>query len=319
MNEPELLKIDHVAVAEVDARDRLRPVSEAGVESLIASIRELGVMKDAIHVRRRKNGQLTLIAGGHRLEAARRLGWEKIPAKIWAGVTDDWARMMELDDNLAGAEMDPLDTAVFLAHRKRLYEKLHPETVAKTGAALAAARWNAADIGSVASFATATAQKFGMTERHIRRMIAAGGMLHAGEIARLRAAPRKITLADLQALSKVSAPERYHVVAALAEGRVKSAAEGRRDWASSQPGAPTAAVKDPVKEALKALSRAWDQAPEAARMMFIASHEPALSSRLQRHRDGVIINRKLGLDDDADAAEKVIATRFGPTSNEAAE
>jgi hypothetical protein len=39
-------------------RDRLRPVSEAAVESLVALIAELGVMKDAIHIRKRKDEKL---------------------------------------------------------------------------------------------------------------------------------------------------------------------------------------------------------------------------------------------------------------------
>ena len=46
-------------------------MSEAGVEALKASIIETGVMKDAIHVRRKKGGVLVMIAGAHRLEAAR--------------------------------------------------------------------------------------------------------------------------------------------------------------------------------------------------------------------------------------------------------
>lgn len=269
MKQPILLNIDKVAVADVDARARLRPVSEAGVESLISSIRELGVMKDAIHVRKRKDGHLWLIAGGHRLEAAKRLGWTEIPAKVWTEVTDDWARLMEVDDNLAGAEMDPLDTAVFLAARKRIYEKLHPETVAKAGAALAAARWNAADIMSVASFAAATAQKFGLTERHVRRLIAAGWTLGPDEVARLRRAAKPATLADLQVLSKAEVTERYHVVNALAEGRARSAAEASRQWRAGQDGAPETAVKDPVEAAFKDLMAAWKRAPMAARKRFL--------------------------------------------------
>src|SRR5690554_3170186 len=114
MAEPRLMKIDRIKVGEILATGRLRPVSEAGVESLMASIAEVGVMKDAVHVRQKKGGQLVLIAGGHRLEAAKRLGWDEIEAKLWADVTDDWARLMEIDDNIAGAELNPLDTALFL-------------------------------------------------------------------------------------------------------------------------------------------------------------------------------------------------------------
>ena len=120
MAEPRLMKIDRIKVGEILATGRLRPVSEAGVESLMASIAEVGVMKDAVHVRQKKGGQLVLIAGGHRLEAAKRLGWDEIEAKLWADVTDDWARLMEIDDNIAGAELNPLDTALFLAERKRV-------------------------------------------------------------------------------------------------------------------------------------------------------------------------------------------------------
>lgn len=269
MKQPVLLTIDTVAVADVGARDRLRPVSEAGVESLIASINELGVMKDAIHVRKRKDGRLWLIAGGHRLEAAKRLGWTEIPAKVWTGVTDDWARLMEVDDNLAGAEMDPLDTAVFLAARKRLYEKLHPETTARSGAELVASRWHTADIMSVVSFANATAQKFGLTERHVRRLIAAGWSLGPDEVARLRRAAKPVTLADLQVLSKAEVTERYHVVNALAEGRARSAAEASRQWRAARDGTSETAVKDPVEAAFKALSEAWKRAPMAARKRFL--------------------------------------------------
>ena len=100
--------------------DRLRPVSEAGVQSLIASIKDTGVMKDAIRLRKKRDGKLVLIAGGHRLEMGTRLGREEIEAKIRTDVTDDWARLMAVDDNRADAGMNALDTAVFLAECKRL-------------------------------------------------------------------------------------------------------------------------------------------------------------------------------------------------------
>ena len=101
MKKPTLMQQSMVKVSEIDARQRLRPVSEAGVQSLIASVTETGVMKDAIHVRKKKDGRLVLIAGAHRLEMARQLGWDEIEAKVWTDVTDDWARLMEIDDNLA--------------------------------------------------------------------------------------------------------------------------------------------------------------------------------------------------------------------------
>jgi ParB family chromosome partitioning protein len=269
-----------VAVGSIVVRGRLRPVTDAGVESLMASIAETGVMKDAVDLRLAKDGSLVLIAGGHRVEAARRLGWAEVPAKVWSGVSDDWARIMEIDDNLAGAEMNALDTAVFLATRKAVYERLHPETRQATGAALAARRWHAADTMSVA-FVTSTAEKFGLSDRHVRRIAAAGARLGPDEVQRLRQAPRAVGLKDLMVIGRIgSAAERYDVVGMLAEGRARSAAEALRLRTRAADGA--AAVAAPVAArpgdaAVAALLAAWARAPQAARRRFVAEAFEALS------------------------------------------
>ena len=276
MKQPTLMQIDQLPVAQIEHGSRLRPVSEAAVESLIASINELGVMKDAIHVRKRKDGRFVLIAGAHRLEAARRLGWAEVPVKVWTDITDDWARLMEIDDNIAGAELSPLDTALFLAERKRLYEKLHPE--ARRGLAGAVARWDATDTMSVA-FTTATAEKFSMTDRHVRRLIAAGERLDPRDVQLLRKAPRPVTLKDLGEIAKIGEPaERYDVVEALAEGHAKSASEARRKWREAKGATP---VSDPVETELKALLTAWKRASKVARRRFVA----AAGGELQRLLD----------------------------------
>lgn len=263
-----LMQIDWVTVSDVVVRDRLRPVSEAGVESLMASITEIGVMKDAIHVRKKKDGSLWLIAGGHRLEAARRLGWAEIEAKVWSGMTDDMARLMEIDDNLAGAEMNALDTAVFLAERKAVYEKLHPE--ARRGFAGGKARHGQlTDIMSVASFAITTAEKFGLTDRHVRRLIAVGEALYPTEIDQLRAAERPVKLADLQALAKVGdAVERQRVVEMFAAGEAKNIPAARGRYKAEETGV-EAPVKDPVDQQLLALKAAWSRAGAAARRRWL--------------------------------------------------
>lgn len=276
MATPRLMTIDRVNVADITLKDRLRPVSEAGVLSLLASIEEIGVMKDAVHVRQKKAGQLALIAGAHRLEAARRLGWETIEAKVWADVTDDWSRLMEIDDNIAGAELSPLDTAIFLAERKRVYERLHPETV--RGIAGATARWDATDTMSVASFADATAEKFGLSQRHIFRLIAAGSHLGDRDIAKLRAAPKPVTLKDLAEISKIGdAGERYDVVDALHEGRAKSAADARRVL---RPETLSTPVEDPLEAALKVLKTAWSRAPKETRRRFVRDHSEEIYALL---------------------------------------
>lgn len=269
MKMPTLVSTGPVALTEIDVRDRLRPVSESGVESIMASINEVGVMKDPVHLRRKKDGKLVLIAGGHRIEAAKRLGWAEVEARIWTDVTDDWSRMMEIDDNLAGAELTPLDTAIFLAQRKVVYERLHPEAKAKTGAALVANRWNTADMMSVVSFAKVTAEKFGIDERHVRRLVAAGSKINYPDATLLRSAPRPVTLKDLIDLSREgNAAARYEAVQAFASGGAKKIGEALKARAAREAGIKPI-VKDKVDDAFMALKKLWVRAPKAAKRRFL--------------------------------------------------
>jgi ParB family chromosome partitioning protein len=298
MKQPTLMQIDRVRVDQIDARDRLRPVSEAGVDSLLASIAEVGVMKDPIHVRRKKDGRLVLIAGGHRLEAARRLGWEEIEARVWTDVTDDWARMMEIDDNLAGAEMNALDTAVFLATRKAVYERLHPE--AKVGGDRRSVEFQT-DTMSVWSFAKATAEKWGIDERHVRRMVAAGSRLNPKEVGQLRRAPRPVTLKDLDTIGRIeSAVERYRVVDLLSNGQVKSASEARNRIRAEEKGEAVEGVVEEGKDpAFNALMTAWKRAGAAARKRFLLEMRQEV---WEAQNKGVPLNRWAEADSPVDDA-----------------
>lgn len=269
MAEPTLMKADKVAIADIKVSDRLRPVYESGVEAILASVRASGVMKDPIDVRKHKDGTLSLIDGGHRLEMARRMGWVHIPAKVWTNVTEDWSRLMEIDGNLGRSEMNALDTAVFLATRKEVYERIHPETSASAFKGNRHTGSLAAEQSSVASFATVTAQKFGMTDRQVRKIVAAGAKLSPAEIAQLRAAPKAVSLADLQALAKTTSDgERVHVVGALADGTAKNAAAARAAFTAAEKG-DAAVHKDPVEEAFKTLLKAWNRAPKRAKDRFL--------------------------------------------------
>jgi len=273
-----------VRLADIAANQRMRPVSDAGVAAILASVEEIGRIKDPIHVRRKKDGNLVLLAGGHRLAAYGRLGVEEAEVWLWSGISDDVARLIEIDDNLAGAEMNALDTAVFLATRKEVYERLHPEAKAASGAALVAKRWNTADMMSVVSFAAATAEKFGMTDRHVRRMIAAGSALAPDQVRALRQAPRQVTLADLMEIAKIAAAtDRYSVVERLASGRAKSAADARRQLAEP---AAEGAEKDPVEDGFQGLVKLWARVPMAARRRFVAEYAADLEALLADRDNG---------------------------------
>jgi ParB family chromosome partitioning protein len=68
-----------------------------------------------------------LIAGLHRLEAAKQLGWSEIDAHV-VTLPDLQRQLAECDENLCGTKLTPAERALFTRRRKDIYEALHPET-----------------------------------------------------------------------------------------------------------------------------------------------------------------------------------------------
>lgn len=282
MSEPVLIQSKtELPVSQIELHGRLRPVSDAGVATIVASISELGQLTNPIVVRQLRRGGETIFRimdGAHRLAAVKELGWNDVPVRVFE-CNDDQARLFEVDSNLAGAELNPLDTAVFLTVRKTVYERLHPEV--KKGVAGGLARQGIAT--DIMSFAAVTADKFGLTERHVRRIIDAGSRLGPAEIAQLRRAPKPVTLADLQVISRIVNPvERYDVVDLLEGGKAKSAGDAVRQIAR-RVGGDANDQADPNKAALADLTRRWKRAPMAAKRQFVEQHWPEMGRIM---RDG---------------------------------
>lgn len=261
----------------ITAESRLRPVSEAGVQAILGSVAELGQIVTPLVVRQRRDKQggglvYELLDGAHRLEAARRLGLQSVPVRVFE-CTQDQARLLEIDGNLAGAELNALDTAVFLASRKAVYERLHPET--KHGGDRRSAAFQT-ELSSVC-FTAVTAEKFGMTERQVRKIVAAGSRLGPDEVARLRSAPRPVTLKDLQVIARIgNAAERYEVVALLSQGAARSAAEARQQWKIAQPGYEGPFPVDEATAAYNELFNRFSRAPMAAKRRFLEQCWPEM-------------------------------------------
>ena len=306
MGKPTLIETREVALGDIHIEERLRPTDPVAVQSLMQSIEEIG-LQDHIHLRRVRlrtplrysdeAGQdhkittaLRLMAGAHRFEAFFALGIDAIPAKIW-DCTDDYARLIEIDDNLARADLQPLDLAVFLAERTRVYEGMYPQAKRATGAALASKRWDAADTMSVASFVRSTSEQMGQSERNIRRLVAGAEALRPDDINYLRQSPQRVTLADLTTIAKATPDERPIICRDLGLGKVKSAKEviNRRK-------APGAKVQTPTDAQYFKIDDAWVRASKAARAQFVRNHADELRALLN---------------DAADAAPAAFATRRG--------
>lgn len=150
---------------------RIRQADAKQVSALSESIKEVGLLNPIAVVPSRIyfNGQqidgYQLIAGLHRLEACKRLGWAEVPVVI-LDLDEQHRIIAECDENLCGPSLSASEEAEFVRRRKMAYEALHPET--KNGVIGATARHAPAKLAD-ASFTADTAAKTGQSERKVQR------------------------------------------------------------------------------------------------------------------------------------------------------
>lgn len=122
-----------IPVELIEVEQRLRPLSEAQVESLSSSIAEIGLLNPITVYARQifRDGNYSdgfgLVAGAHRLEAISRLGLVDIAAQV-VTLSDLERQIAECDENLCSTVLSKADRAMFTKRRKDAYEALHPET-----------------------------------------------------------------------------------------------------------------------------------------------------------------------------------------------
>lgn len=251
-----------VALNTIDVGERLRPVDADYVALLAASMAERGQDTPIVISAGGPDGNHRLIAGAHRLAAAQSLGWEEIEALV-SDAEGLEADLLEVDENLMRRELSALDRAVFLARRKEIYEALNPET--KRGGDRRSIKTKSSSFWS-ASFAKATAEKLGISDRavqmairraalpaDIRAAIATHPAANSGaELDKLIAQPVEVQRQVVAALTRADAPARA-VTAALAEiagpAKASKAAEAQKQ--------------------LSALLGAWRKAGKPARGQFL--------------------------------------------------
>lgn len=99
--------IEQIFVDLIPVPSRHRPVNEDAVSSLADSMAKIG-LRTPITLRAIGETGVELVAGAHRLEAAKKLGWEKIDC-IVLDCSEVEAKMWELAENLHRAELSILE------------------------------------------------------------------------------------------------------------------------------------------------------------------------------------------------------------------
>lgn len=162
-----MMKIESCAT-DIDIPQRLRALDMSRVDALAESMAAIGLLQP-ITVHMVGEAQAEVIAGAHRLMAARKLGWEYIDAVFLEGWSDIDRQLAEIDENLMRSELTPTQQAEHLAKRKELWEAR--EAAAKTS------RTSLGD-GRKAGpqhqdgFASETAKATGASKRSVQQSIA---------------------------------------------------------------------------------------------------------------------------------------------------
>jgi len=115
-----LINIDNIKI-----NPGRREAAPEAVQRLSESIAEVGMM-NPITV----TADHTLIAGLHRLEAAKLLGWTEVECSI-SDMDALHTELAEFDENVIRTDLSHLELSELLARRKKIYEALHPATIAR--------------------------------------------------------------------------------------------------------------------------------------------------------------------------------------------
>ena len=107
-------------IADIEVGARKRKLDESKVQSLAESFTSIGQLQP-ITVSRGDYGTYRLIAGLHRLEAAKAIGWEKIQAAVFEGGEIE-TELAEIDENLMRNDLTVLEQGEHLARRNEILE-----------------------------------------------------------------------------------------------------------------------------------------------------------------------------------------------------
>ena len=195
--------IQNLDVEIIYVPERLRKLSTERVVALAESIKLLGILSPlTIRIMPEmeidgviEQGVPVLIAGHHRLEAARLVGLEEVPC-IEVTADDIEAQLWEIDENLARSELTTDEKRDHLRRRKALWEEQQkqengtPRPVSGVGSGVAGPG------RGHKGFADETAAATGLSKRQINRLIA-------------DPKPRHIVVRDEPVITKADPPDMY--------------------------------------------------------------------------------------------------------------
>lgn len=209
-----------VAIDDIRVSDRRRAADPEKVAALAGSIHRSGLLQPVV-----VSDDLRLIAGLHRLEACRLLGWATLEAKVLP-VTGAAAELAEIDENLMRAELTVLEQAEHLARRNELLEEMDMRAPSNRPPQKGD---NMTPLQTTASIAA----DMGFDERSAQRRLQIAREIDPEVKAAVAGTALADNLTGLLALARMSPDEQREIVAVegVADGR-KTVKQARRETAA---------------------------------------------------------------------------------------
>lgn len=173
-----------------------------------------------------------IVAGHHRVAAARALGWTEIDAIVVQAEGHLEAELIEIDENLVRSELSVAQRAHYTARRKEIWEALHPEPSVDYGRE--DGEEGAEESGTTCptltkpktgrgntQFAAETAAITGQSKRDINRNVARAEAI-GDDLLRLTGTSLDKGV-ELDALAKLPEPERKELIERAVAGEAVTA------------------------------------------------------------------------------------------------
>ena len=202
-----------IKISEIKINPGRREAEPKAVEELARSITAVGLMNPVT-----LDQNNTLVAGLHRLEAAKLLGWTEIECTT-IGMDSVQAKLAEIDENIVRTKLNRQELCEQLLRRKEIYETLHPETRHGMRNGQTAKNANLATL-ETKSFAEDTAEKTGMSKRAVSRLLQIANNL-TGDARRIVEA-HNMTQDTALKLSRLQHDEQVEAASMLAAGTMES-------------------------------------------------------------------------------------------------
>ena len=205
-----------IQISEIKVNPGRREADPEGVQELADSISKVGLL-NPITV----DQEYTLIAGLHRLEAAKLLGWTEIECTV-SSLEGLLAELAEVDENVVRKGLSAVEYSDLLLRRKEIYEALHPGT--KHGGDRKSEKIKIAKckLDPDRSFVEDTAEKLGVHPATVARQIQTAKNLTDEAKDIIRDTGTKITKKDALKLSRLAPEQQKDAANQLAAGDIHS-------------------------------------------------------------------------------------------------